>query len=50
MNSIYLSVACRMESGSRVMVLYGVVDLANILCSIEWMLFTNQTALMFFFE
>lgn len=50
MNSIYLSVACRMESGSRVMALYGVVDLANILCSIEWMLFTNQTALMFFFE
>lgn len=49
MNSIYLSVAC-MESGSRVMVLYGVVDLANILSSIEWMLFTNQTALMFFFE
>lgn len=41
-NSIYLSVVCRMESGSRVIVLYGVVD--DILSSIEWMLFTNETA------
>lgn len=48
MNSIYLSVVSRMESGSRLIVLYGVVDLANILSSIEWMLFTNQTALIFF--
>lgn len=48
MNSIYLSVACRMESGPRVIVLYGAIDLSNILSSIEWMLFTSQTALTFF--